>query len=128
MELLNKEHFEKLDNCPLENTNGEINLFRWVNTNDIENSYTPFGFKEKFKNNCLAWGLSTYNSYNSAIETLNNLPNSTREKYNAISSCLIKNTDGIKHQSGKNKNHYTFYPIKGFDLSNNFEVIKEDEQ
>lgn len=127
MELLNKEHIDKIDNCPLENLNGELKLYRWVDKNKLVESFTPYGFKPKFRNSCIAWGLSTYNSYESAKETLNSLSLSIREKYNAIAFCTVEDKDGIKHQSGKNKNHYTFYPVKNFEPLKSFELIEDEK-
>jgi len=125
MDLLHQEHIEKIDNCPANNQLGEIKLYRWVNKDDLENSYTPHGFKEHLKNNCLAWGLSTYNNKQKAIEALNNATKGVRKKYNTIAFCVIKDEYGIKHQSGSN-NHYTFYPNKEFDIIGNFQIIENE--
>ena len=126
MKLLHNEHIEKIENCPIENQLGEIKLYRWVNTDSFNNSFTPFGFKEHFKNNCLAWGLSTYNSEKGALEALNSLPLKKRKEFNAIAFCSIKDENGIKHQSGSNKNHYTFYPNNEFDVISNFQIIENE--
>lgn len=126
MDLINYENFKNISNCPLENQSGELKLYRWVKKNDFNNSFTPHGFKERFKNNCLAWGLSTFNSEKSALEILNNLPAKKRKEFNAIAFCSISDENGIKHQSGSSVNHYTFYPSKEFDVFGNFQIIENE--
>lgn len=126
MDLLHQEHIAKIDNCPIENQLGEIKLYRWVNKDNFENSFVPHGFKEHLKDNCLAWGLSTFNSEKGAKEALNSLPAKRRKEFNAIAFCSIKNENGIKHQSGVNKNHYTFYPSTEFDVLSNFQIIENE--
>lgn len=126
MELLHQEFFEKIDNCPIDNQLGVIKLFRWVNKEDLSNSFIPYGFKDQFKNKCLAWGLSTFNSEKGAIDALNNLPAKKRREFNAIAFCSINDDNGIKHQSSSNKNHYTFYPNKEFDVIGNFQIIENE--
>lgn len=127
MNLLHQEQIEKLDNCPTSNQSGEIKLYRWVNKDYMETSFTPHAFKEKFKNNCEAWGLSTYNNKQKALEYLNSASSNIKKKYNSIAFCNINDESGIKHQSGNNLHHYTFYPDKDFDLVNNFQILENDE-
>lgn len=126
MNLLHQEHIEKIDNCPIDNQLGVIKLYRWVKREDFKNSFNPHGFKEHLRNNCLAWGLSTYNSEKGAKEVLNNLPVKRRKDFNAIAFCIINDENGIKHQSSGNKNHFTFYPNKDFDVLSNFQIIEDE--
>lgn len=126
MKLINQEYIESIEGCPIDNQRGEIKLFRWVNTDNFENSFTPHGFKDHLKDNCLAWGLSTFNSKKNAIDALNSLPAKKRKDFNAIAFCSINDENGIKHQSGGNKNHYTFYPSTEFDIISNFQIIENE--
>ncbi|MGG1920911.1 hypothetical protein AB1278_03780 [Chryseobacterium sp. NRRL B-14798] len=126
MDLLHQEHINKIENCPLDGQKGELTLFRWVHKDKFVESFVPNGVRPKHANNCLAWGLSTFNSKDSAIQELNNLSKNIRKKYNAIALCKIKDEDGIKHQSGNKKHHYTFYPKSSFDLITNFQIIEDE--
>ena len=126
MDLLHQEHINKIENCPLQSQIGELKLYRWVNRDKLVDSFIPTGIRPKHSTTCLAWGLSTFNSKDSAIQELNNLSKSIRRKYNAIAWCSIKDDDGIKHQSGNKKHHYTFYPKSNFDLISNFQVIEDE--
>lgn len=127
MELLHQKYIDKIEDCPLNNHTGDIKLFRWVKKEDLSNSFTPFGFQAKFQNSCIAWGLSTFNSEKSAKESLSNLSLSRRKKYDSIAFCVIKNENGIKHQSGNSKNHFTFYPNTEFNASSNFQIIENED-
>ena len=74
----------------------------------------------------MAWGLSTYNREKGAKEALNNLHVKRRKDFNAIAFCIINDENGIKHQSSGNKNHFTFYPNKDFDVLSNFQIIEDE--
>lgn len=130
MKLVNQDYIDKINNCPSENYKGEIRLFRWMNTNSVDKSFDYYGFKPKYANICNAWGLSTYKTKNSALEALKNVSVGMQKRYNAIAECVIKDDDGIKYQSGKNLNHYTFFPLIKFDLPNKFKITEmlEDEK
>lgn len=81
------------------------------------NSFQPNAvlLKPKLQNNCLAWGLSLFSNYDSAIQMLNNLSKKKRTNYSKIAKSNLSEKDGIKHNS-KNKNHYSFYPAKSLDI------------
>ena len=127
MDLLYQEKIDQIKDCPNNQKMGEIKLYRWIDKNNLENAYLPQGFKEKFKDNCEAWGLSVYNSEKEAKQVLKNLSVGFQKKFNAISFCNIKDEFGIKHQSGTNQNHYTFYPAKEFYIINNFQIIENEK-
>lgn len=125
MKLLNQDEINKIDGCPSENFKGKLRLFRWVNSNNIEQSFDCYAStKPKYAKECIAWGLSTYKSRKSAIEVLKNLPTGMQKKFNAIAACEIEDSDGVKYQSRENINHYTFFPIKEFDMVSKFKIIE----
>lgn len=63
MKLINQEEIDKIDGCPSQNYSGRLKLFRWVNSEDMLNSFECYALsKPKFAKECVAWGLSTYKS------------------------------------------------------------------
>ena len=128
MELENQESISKIKDCPLKSEGGEIKLYRCVKAPVGNESFVPYAItKPKLESNCIAWGLSTYKSLNTALQTLENLSKKKQDEYNAIAECIVKNEDGIKHQSLSEQTHYTFYPIKGFDFLNKFNIVENEK-
>lgn len=129
MELKYQSQIESIDNCPLDNLLGEKILFRCVENPMTPKSFEPYAAlnKAKFKDNCLAWGLSMFSDLKSAKEILKNLSQNKKQKVNlsSIAYCKLTDNDGIKHNS-KNRNHYTFYPKKDFDLIDKFAIVDEN--
>lgn len=125
MKLINQEEINKIDGCPSESYKGTLKLFRWVNSENIEQSFEFYGStKPKFAKDCIAWGLSTYKSKKAAIEVLKNMSAGMQKKFNAIASCDIEDSDGIKYQSRENLNHYTFFPITEFNTASKFNIVE----
>ncbi|TDN93395.1 hypothetical protein DET49_104121 [Salegentibacter sp. 24] len=129
MELKFQERIDNIEDCPAINENGDKTLYRFILSVPMDsNSFKPHSLihKPKFDNICIAWGLSTYDSFKSAKEALQNLPKKTREKFTAIAVSDISDDDGVKYPT-KNKRHYTFFPKKEVDLLAKFALVKEDE-
>lgn len=129
MELKYQKEISTIENCPVEHQPGEKILFRCVEEPMTENSFVPNAvlLKPRFENNCLAWGLSMFSSYDSAKQTLQNLSKSKRVNYSKIAKTNVTDKDGVKHCS-KNKSHYTFYPEKDLDLLSKFEIIEDNDK
>lgn len=127
MELKYQKEINTIENCPVEHQPGEKILFRCVEEPMTDNSFKPNAvlLKPKFEDNCLAWGLSLFSSYDSAMQTLKNLSKSKRVNYSKIARTNLLDSDGIKHCS-KNKTHYTFYPEKNLDLLTKFVIVEEN--
>lgn len=126
MKLKFQENIEKIKNCPSGNEQGEIKLFRCVESELTEKSFQPQAvlLKPKYQNKCIAWGLSAYSSFDSANQVLKNLSKNKRVNYSKIAQGVITDNDGIKY-GGTNKKHYTFFPAEEFNLIERFEIIKE---
>jgi hypothetical protein len=126
MNLVNKENFENIENCPLENESGEKELYRCVFRDRLEESFVPLALeKAKYKDNCLAWGLSVFKGKDIAIQKLKNL--SKKKSMDALAIALINDTHGLKHQSGGDINHYTFYPADIYNCIEEFKIVEDDE-
>lgn len=121
-----QEKIDLIENCPNNNEVGDKILYRCVENPMSENSFIPNAvlLKPKHSNNCLAWGLSLFNNYNSAKEMLNNLSKNKQVKYSGVAKSVLTDLDGIKH-CGKNKKHYTFYPKKDLDILSKFAITNE---
>jgi len=128
MELDNFENIKNIINCPNSNEDGTIKLYRCISNPLTKQSFIPYGFKPKFKNNCEAWGLSTYNNKSSAKNKLKSLSKRLSNDYNAIAVAVISNQDGVKCQTGNDKNHYTYFPFKNVNLIEKFIIINESEE
>ncbi|HAY3503877.1 TPA: hypothetical protein JRX02_002323 [Elizabethkingia anophelis] len=127
MKLLYSDKIELIDGCPSISFSGNLKLFRFVNSDNLEKSFLPKAFtKASMKQTCNAWGLSVYKNQNAAIEIYNSLPGGMREKFNKIMMCEIQDVDGVKYQSGKECNHYTFFPVANFDFNKRFKFIDHE--
>lgn len=129
MTLKHQANISLIDNCPIDNLQGEITLFRCVENPMTEKSFTPNAVlqKPKLENNCLAWGLSLFKSYDAAKQMLNSLSKCKSVNYSGIAKGTIADSDGIKHRSEKNKKHYTFYPQESLDIVSKFAIIDDNE-
>lgn len=128
MKLRFQKKIEKIKDCPAGNERGEKILFRCVESELTEKSFTPNAvlLKPKFQNNCIAWGLSVFSTYDSANQMLKNLSKNKRVNYSKIAQAKITDESGIKYGS-KNKKHYTFFPKEEFDIVKNFEIVKNND-
>lgn len=128
MKLKFEEEIKKIKKCPGNNEKGELILFRCVENPLSENSFVPQAvlLKPKYKDYCIAWGLSVFKNLDSAKQTLNNLSKKKRSIYTNIAKGTINDTHGVKY-SGSDKNHYTFFPSEDFDFLKSFEIINTDE-
>lgn len=129
MNLKYQQKLESIENCPLDNLQGEITLFRCVENPMNATSFIPNAvlLKPKFEDNCLAWGLSLYKTYDSAKQTLDNLSRKKKGNYTNIAQGVITDNDGIKHGCKKNSKHYTFYPLESIDIVSKFAIIDDNE-
>lgn len=129
MALKFQKEIDSIENCPVDNLLGEITLFRCVEHPMTEKSFVPYAVlqKPKLKGNCLAWGLSMFKTYDSAKQMLNNLSQNKRENYSNVAKGIITDNDGIKHNSKKTTNHYTFYPEEGLDIVSKFAIVDSNE-
>ncbi|HCE54393.1 MAG TPA: hypothetical protein DER05_05040 [Lutibacter sp.] len=114
MKLNFKEEIEAIDGCPGTNESGTKKLYRFVKLPLDGKSFIPHSVKHKprFKNNCIAWGLSTYDTLKSARQAYKNLPETRRAEFDGIAFGDVKDIDGTKYQSTKNLRHYTFFPLE----------------
>lgn len=127
MKLNYQKKINKIKDCPLGNEKGGKTLFRCVESKLTKNSFIPNAvlLKPKFQNNCNAWGLSVFNTYESASQMLKNLSKKKRLNYSKIAKGYITDDDGIKYMS-KNKKHYTFFPKEELDVIEYFEIVNDD--
>ncbi|KAF2518280.1 hypothetical protein E0W68_09665 [Flavobacterium salilacus subsp. salilacus] len=128
MELKYQYEISLIDDCPVNNESGNKMLFRCVEENMTEKSFTPNAvlLKPKLQDNCLAWGLSLFSTYESAKQMLKSLSKNKRVNYSRIAVVNVTDDDGIKHCS-KNELHYTFYPKKDLDIINKFTYVNDGE-
>jgi hypothetical protein len=127
MYLENQDEIDKLDNCPLYNEDKTITLFRFCKNAPIDNDdLIPFAIlkPELYANDCLAWGLSLFNTKEETLKIIKALPSKKRKKIIAIGSIDIDKNTAVKHKSGQNKSHYTIYPLKNVNLISRFTTEK----
>ena len=129
MTLKYQKKIESIENCPVDNFQGEITLFRCVENPMTQKSFIPNAVlqKPKLENNCMAWGLSLFKTYDSAKQMLNNLSKNKKVNYANIAKGVITDNDGIKHGSTKNEKHFTFYPKESIDIVSKFAIIEDNE-
>lgn len=126
MKFINGKDFEHIADCPLNNETGEKKLFRCIIKDNLTNSFTPLALeKTKYKDNCQAWGLSLFKSKDVALQKLKNL--SKKKTMNGIAFAIINDSNGFKHQSGNDLNHYTFYPFDNFVCINEFKIAEDEK-
>lgn len=118
-----QDEINKIENCPSSNLNGNLEVYRLLKTNPAsEDDIVPYSvLKPKYKNNCLAWGLSVWSSSLPPNELINLLSNQLKEQVKYAGYFEINNEMGVKHKSGKNY-HYTYFPNEDIDLLNIFEI------
>lgn len=128
MKLKFQTNIEKIKNCPANHEQGEKTLFRCVESDLTEKSFIPNAvlLKPKFQDNCIAWGLSVFSTFDSANEMLKNLSKNKRVNYAKIAQANITDEHGIKYGS-KNKKHYTFFPKEELNVVENFEIVVGNE-
>ena len=128
MKLKFQENIEKIKDCPANNEHGEKKLFRCVEKELTDNSFLPQAvlLKPKYQHKCIAWGLSVFNSFDSANQILKNLSKNKRVNYSKIAQGVINDSHGIKY-GGTNKKHYTFFPSEEFKVVENFEIVDRNE-
>ncbi|WP_167597962.1 hypothetical protein [Leeuwenhoekiella sp. ZYFB001] len=128
MKLKFQKDIEKIKDCPANNEKGERILFRCVESELSEKSFTPNAvlLKPKFQDTCIAWGLSVFSTFDSANEMLKNLSKNKRVNYANIAQATISDEHGIKYGS-KNKKHYTFFPKEEFNVVDNFKIVGDNE-
>jgi hypothetical protein len=129
MKLNYQKEIDKIDNCPLNNEEGAKTLYRFVTPNLDNDSFDPQSIilKPKYQDMCIAWGLSTFNSLDAAEQRYNSLSPKIKGKYKSIAKGIITDKDGIKHQSGSNENHYTYFPKQNLNLLGIFVIVKSYE-
>lgn len=123
MILENHPEISKLPNCPLINEEDTITLFRFCENNPISSKdIVPFAIlkPEMFAQECLAWGLSLFNTREATIKIIKGLPTKKRKRIIAIGQIEVDNSIALKHQSCDNINHYTLYPLKNVNLISKF--------
>ncbi|PSG90893.1 hypothetical protein [Aurantibacter aestuarii] len=127
MSLKYQEIIKSIDNCPLENEDGTVALYRYVNKPFLKTDFEPQAVirKPKFSKDCNGWGLSTFKSTKSAHAILNCMPKFMRKKFNAVAKMEVANKDGVKYQTSGDINHYTYFPNDSIDLFSKFVI--EDE-
>tara|TARA_R110002050_G_scaffold125594_5_gene245366 strand:- start:2467 stop:2853 length:387 start_codon:yes stop_codon:yes gene_type:complete len=128
MKLKFQENIEKIKDCPANNEQGVKKLFRCVEKEITEKSFMPQAvlLKPKYQDNCIAWGLSVFNSFDSANQILKNLSKNKRVNYSNIAQAIINDSHGIKYGSS-NKKHYTFFPSEEFNIVENFEIVARND-
>lgn len=127
MKLKFQDEINKIENCPNTNEDGEIKLYRFVSSIPLSNNtFEPHAkiHKPKFNNICIAWGLSTYNTLDNAVQALKNLPKKRRNSFCGIAVAIIDNSDGVKYLSRSN-GHYTYFPKDKLDLLTKFALVKD---
>lgn len=127
MVLENQDEIEKLNNCPLNNEDKTITLFRFCENDPINNAdLIPFAISkpELYAKDCLAWGLSLFSTKEATLKIIKGFSTKKRKKIVAIGSIDIDNTTAVKHKSGHNTSHYTVYPLKNVNLIGKFTTEK----
>ena len=129
MKLKYQKKLDSIENCPVSHEKGKKVLYRCVEDPLNIESFQPQAvlLKPKYQNRCIAWGLSVFDNFDSASQTLKNLSKKKRNKYNAIAKSLISDKDGVKYCT-KNKRHYTFFPESSLNLVEKFETVESHEK
>ncbi len=129
MKLKFQESIEKIKDCPANNELGDKRLFRCVENEVNEKSFVPQAvlLKPKYQDKCIAWGLSVFNSFDSANQMLKNLSKNKRVNYSKIAQGMIDDSHGIKY-GGSNKKHYRFFPSEEFNVVENFEIVDRNDK
>ena len=121
--------------CPPEEyLEKETIAFRWVFEDlDDERNFIPQFLKkpERFQNSplkakCRAFGLSMFDSEESALASFRNLINRTKIKSSKVGTHLAKGKisgyDGVS-STADTSGHFTFHPFLETDLKHQFEII-----
>ncbi|MFT4525176.1 MAG: hypothetical protein ACI85F_001329 [Bacteroidia bacterium] len=127
MKLKHQSNIDLIPDCPLVNEDGEMELFRCVENPISEQSFIPQAvlLKPKYQNLCQAWGLSTSKSHKHASQLLKNLSKNKRVQYAQVAKMQVTNDHGIKY-SGKNREHYTFFPNEEIRLVESFTILESN--
>lgn len=125
MALKYNDEISLIENCPSNNESGDKTLYRFAKLPVNNDSFIPHSviYKPRFKNKCIAWGLSTYDSLSAAKQAYKNLPKGKRLQLDAIVSGKVRDKDGIKYQSTNNSRHYTFFPEDNLSCVNLFNNV-----
>ena len=75
MKLKYHKELDSIENCPTSHEKGDKTLYRCVKQPINMDSFEPQAvlLKPKYKNLCIAWGLSVFDNLESANQTLKNL-------------------------------------------------------
>lgn len=132
MTLKHQEQLDSIEDCPLKNESGEKKLYRIVDNPITNKSFIPYGIsqKHKYKNDCISLGLSTLTDLKTAKQYLKSFTEKLKEKksHKAIACAQISDIDGVKHQSGSEESHYSFYPKNDLDLTNMFTIVYDENK
>jgi hypothetical protein len=123
MILENQKEIEKLDNCPMKDDLKTIRLYRFCANNPILiDDLIPKAISnpDAFSENCLAWGLSLFNTKEATIKMITGFSVKTRKKIKGIAVIEVDSNIAVKHQSGDSKNHYTVYPYQNVNFISRF--------
>lgn len=118
MELKYSKEMSGIENCPLSNEKGDIEVVRLVKSNPATNEdIKPHSLiHTKLSSNCLAWGLSVYKKPQDINDVKNVMSKRLKGKYTLASVFKITDEMGVKYQTTENLKHYTFFPKKDLDL------------
>jgi hypothetical protein len=121
-ELMYSEEISKIDNCPLVNESGRIEVVRLVkNKPATEDDLIPHSkLYPKLADNCIAWGLSVYKKPKVLKDINDIMSKRLKGKFTIASSFVITDEMGVKYQTTDNLSHYTFFPKKELDLLSTF--------
>lgn len=113
-----------LENCPLENDDRTIKLYRLALSSPMTNEdLKPLAFinPKVWGKNCRAWGLSFHTNIEGSKNTLKILNKKKKANRTLIVYSLEVDKDcAIKHQSSDDKSHYTVYPYSEVDVLSKF--------
>ena len=113
---------KSLDNCPSENDERTLKLYRIALTDPMTKAdLKPLAIlqNESWGRECRAWGLSFHSSLDGSKNAFKIL-NKKKKRKLIVYSLVVEKDLAVKHQSSNDKLHYTVYPCKGIDVLSKF--------
>ena len=129
MELYYHKEISEIENCPLNNYEKDLVLFRYIQ-NEIVNveDLMPKAANpknKKMQGQCNCWGLSTFNNIGSLINSYKLMNAKLQARFTHIAKITVDKEFGIKYQSGNDLCHFTVFPYLKDDVLSNFVTIQK---
>ncbi len=129
MALYYQENIDSIENCPLPNHDGDLELFRLIKSSSITHEdLLPKSANPRFKAvqfECESWGLSTYDNLKSAINNFLLMPENLRLRFTHVAKVTVTADFGIKCKTFEDKSHYTLYPLEDENILDKFSVVEK---